>query len=105
MIQEIIVLGLMIAFFLLGRIAGQIYAIRQPPVEQMATITKQKHKKRTKSTQQIEKPGIKIDETKVVISSNTDSLEKKYNQLGEIKNSDENVSSSIDKLKNIKRGE
>lgn len=46
---------------------------------------------------------IDIDESKVVVSIETDNLEKKYTQLGDVKKSSENISSSIDKLKNLKK--
>jgi hypothetical protein len=46
--------------------------------------------------------NIDIDERKVVVSIKTDGLEKKYDHLGEIKQSSDNISSSIDKLKNMK---
>jgi hypothetical protein len=47
--------------------------------------------------------SINIDESKVVVSLDTDDLEKKYNKLGDVKKSDENISGSIDKLKNLKK--
>ncbi len=45
---------------------------------------------------------VSIDETKVVMSINTDNLTKKYDELGDKVVSDENISSSINKLKNMK---
>lgn len=48
------------------------------------------------------KNHIEIDNTKVVTKINTDNLEKKYSELGEIKNTSENISSSVNKLKNMK---
>lgn len=45
---------------------------------------------------------ISIDETKVVTKIVTDSLEKKYENLAETKESNENISSAINKLKNMK---
>lgn len=45
---------------------------------------------------------IDIDERKVVTKIITDNLEKKYEDLTESKESDENISSAINKLKNIK---
>jgi hypothetical protein len=47
--------------------------------------------------------NISIDDTKIVTKINTDALEKKYDQLGEKKESKENIIDSINKLKNIKR--
>ena len=52
----------------------------------------------------INKPNkIVIDDKTHVAEINTDNLEKKYDSLGDIKKSDENISSSINKLKNMKR--
>lgn len=51
-----------------------------------------------------EKPkAITIDDSKFVTDIKTDNLEKKYTQLGEIKQSEENITGSINKLKNMKR--
>ena len=46
---------------------------------------------------------ISIDSTKVVTDIKTDNLEKKYESLGEFKQSEDNISGSISKLKNLKR--
>jgi hypothetical protein len=45
---------------------------------------------------------ISIDNTKVVTDIKTDNLEKKYESLGDIKNSGDDISGSINKLKNLK---
>lgn len=45
---------------------------------------------------------IAIDDTKVVTDIKTDNLEKKYDQLGTTVQSTENISSAINKLKNMK---
>jgi hypothetical protein len=50
------------------------------------------------STQQF----VNIDETKYVVNIKTENLEKKYNTLGEIKQTTDNISSSVNKLKNLK---
>jgi hypothetical protein len=44
-----------------------------------------------------------IDDKKFVTEIKTDSLEKKYETLGDTKHSVEDISSSINKLKNLKR--
>lgn len=46
---------------------------------------------------------IKIDDAKYVTEIKTDGMEKKYDQLGDVKQSAENITSSINKLKNLKR--
>lgn len=48
------------------------------------------------------KQKVSIDDTKYVTTIKTDGLEKKYQKLGEIKKSDENIQTSINKLKNMK---
>ena len=45
---------------------------------------------------------ISIDDSIFISDIKTDSLEKKYDKLGETKTSNENISSSISKLKSIK---
>jgi hypothetical protein len=54
------------------------------------------------NTSNITKNHIQIDDKKVVTKINTDNLEKRYDELGETKNSSENISSSVSKLKNMK---
>lgn len=46
---------------------------------------------------------ISIDDKKFVTDIKTDGLEKKYNSLGDIKQTQENISDSVNKLKNLKR--
>ena len=46
--------------------------------------------------------NILIDTTKVVTNISTEGLEKKYDGIAPSKHSDENISSSINKLKNMK---
>lgn len=46
---------------------------------------------------------LSIDDKKVVVDIKTDDLEKKYDSLGDVKQSKENISNSINKLKSMKR--
>jgi sortase (surface protein transpeptidase) len=46
---------------------------------------------------------IQIDEKTVVLGIETDSLEKKYDHIGEVKNTEEKITESVNKLKNFKR--
>jgi hypothetical protein len=55
-----------------------------------------------KNNAQEQKVAITIDTSKFVTDIKTDGLEKKYANLGEIKESEENISGSINKLKNMK---
>jgi cytochrome c biogenesis protein ResB len=49
------------------------------------------------------KSNISIDSKTFVTDIKTEGMEKKYDSLGDIERSEENISSSINKLKNIKR--
>lgn len=46
---------------------------------------------------------ISIDDKKFVTDIRTDGLERKYETLGDIKKTEENISNSVNKLKNLKR--
>lgn len=47
--------------------------------------------------------SIAIDDKKFVVDIKTEGLEKKYDSLGDVKTSQEDISNSINKLKNLKR--
>lgn len=49
------------------------------------------------------KSNISIDSKTFVTDIKTEGMEKKYDSLGDIERSEENISSSINKLKNMKR--
>ena len=46
--------------------------------------------------------AISIDDKKYVVAIDTKGIEKKYDTLGETKQSEENILNSVNKLKNIK---
>jgi hypothetical protein len=46
---------------------------------------------------------ISIDNKKFVVDIKTEGLEKKYDSLGDVKTTEENISNSVNKLKNLKR--
>ena len=48
------------------------------------------------------KPPISIDDKKFVTEIKTDTLEKKYDSLGDIRSTEENISESVNKLKKMK---
>lgn len=96
--EEIIKLSLLIGLninsFLIGFLFGRIF--------KKSNENKQKsffdiNQNNTKDN------SVQIDNKKVVLEIKTDNLEKKYNSLGDIKTSEENISESINKLKNIKK--
>lgn len=86
-----------IVFFILGYLfakinsSQQIYGSQPNSFFSKNKITEEKNNK------------ITIDERKFVTDIKTSDMEKKYDNLGETKVSDENIQTSIDKLKNIKR--
>lgn len=55
----------------------------------------------TKQHLQQNSHSMEIDSSKVVVDIKTDNLEKKYQTLGEVKKTDEDISGSISKLKNL----
>lgn len=57
-------------------------------------------KNKTKSTK---RPIIDIDGSTHVVKINTDNLEKKYEEFGNKQTKNENISGSINKLKNLKK--
>jgi hypothetical protein len=57
--------------------------------------------KKNKSTAP-SKTSIQINEEKFVTDIRTDNIEKKFETLGDTKTSEENISSAINKLKNMK---
>lgn len=80
--------------FVLGLLCGKIL-LSSKVSDTTESFFKQQNKK--------EKNAISIDDTKYVIDIKTDNLEKKYDKLGDTKQSTEQISSSIDKLKNLKK--
>jgi hypothetical protein len=59
---------------------------------------------RSSKTQALNKAAsIAIDEKTIVTSIHTSGMEKKYDKLGDVQTSSENITDSINKLKNLKR--
>lgn len=46
--------------------------------------------------------NIEIEEKKYVVNIDTSNMEKKYESLGEVKQTNDNIGNSINKLKNLK---
>jgi hypothetical protein len=85
-----------IIIFLLGILVGRLLSFNG--VYKNEPITKTISSIVNKNTGQ----PISIDTSKFVVDIKTDGLEKKYEQLGEIKQSQETIASSVNKLKNMK---
>jgi hypothetical protein len=72
----------------------------QPNFGSQSAISKATKSKNTNSSNTISK--ISIDDTKYVTKINTDNLEKKYEDITSIKESQETIESSVNKLKTLK---
>lgn len=91
---DIVYLIVCINCYIIGYLVGR----RSYPAENNGVF---KSVQRTKQNNQI--PSVvSIDETKVVTNINTDNLVKKYEELGDTTVSTDNISNSINKLKNMK---
>lgn len=55
------------------------------------------------STEDKPNTRINIDASRVVTEIKTDGMERKYDKLGEVKQSSDNIDVSVNKLKNLKR--
>lgn len=78
--------------FLLGRLYG-FGGVSNSTTQSF--FTKQK-------TDQVVKNNLSIDDKKIVVDIKTDTLEKKYNTLGDVTQKSDDISSSVNKLKNLK---
>jgi hypothetical protein len=94
----IILILLNIVFFFLGYFIGRLNSSQAIVESQPISFF---NKSKSDNDKMINK--ITIDESKYVTDIKTSGMEKKYENLGETKVSEENIESSINKLKNIKR--
>lgn len=93
-----ILLILNIFAFILGLLCGKLLLQNPQSNNEVKSFFKQQ-----KTISNVEKNNISIDDTKYVVDIKTDGLEKKYDSLGDKKESTEQISSSINKLKNLKK--
>jgi hypothetical protein len=99
-----IVLALLLNALYIGYVLGQKQTTKSvESIDHQSFFTKNNVQyKSTKEATPLNN-AINIDESKVVISVDIGDVEKKYNQLGDTVTSTENISNSIDKLKNLKK--
>ena len=83
-------------FFILGGIIGYLIASSGVSINNKVS--------RFSNSQANKMAKINIDDTKFVVDIKTDGLDKHYSSLGDIKNTNEDISSSVDKLKNLRKG-
>lgn len=97
--ETVIILSIIIffniLFFIIGYITGTLKSNNGVFMTKSKTFTK--HSKDIISQELLD-----IDERKVITKINTDLLEKKYDTIGEDTNTKENISSAVNKLKNMK---
>jgi hypothetical protein len=93
---SITLLAIGVCLFLIGYLFGRKGAVGVYNIQEQRPVSFFK--------QQNEAPKpIVMDERKYVVDIKTEGLEKKYESLGDVKESQENISGSINKLKNLKR--
>lgn len=92
----IILIILNLLSFVIGLVLGRLWLISgvSSLVDKPKSFLKES-KNEIKST-------VSIDETVFVTDIKTDNMIKKYDSLGEIQTSNENISTSVDKLKKMK---
>lgn len=97
LIIGILSISLNIIFFCLGYGWCKIISFKEENIYSGSNIVK-KNNTRTPAMQLAS-----IDDTKVVVDIKTDGLEKKYDQLGEVKKTEDSITNSVDKLKNLRK--
>lgn len=95
LILALIILVVIFHSFLFGYFFGH-YANKNGVNNTGSFFTQQKELNQNRSS-------ISIDDKKFVTEIRTDTLEKKYDYLGDVKSTSENISDSVSKLKNLKR--
>lgn len=86
-----------VLLFLIGYLCGKSGALG------VSNTVYDSHKRNNSVTSPNKYQSIDIDESKFVTEINTEGMEKKYIELGDTKESSEDISRSINKLKNLKR--
>ena len=82
--------------FLLGVVLGKLWSISG------VTTNVNKPKSFLKSSDENVSTNVSIDDKIYITDIKTDGMVKKYTDLGEVKQSNENISSSVNKLKQMK---
>lgn len=93
----LIIFVLIINAFFIGYLIGRSVSQQNLVSDKPKSFFKQQD-----STQK-EINSISIDDKKFVVDIKTEGLEKKYDSLGDVKKTEDNISNSVNKLKNLKR--
>ena len=99
---QAVAVGMMILMMAMGYVAGRLTRIERLCQNDTPYSEPKRRKSYSQDSDDI-KSTIEIDDRKFVVDVSTAGIEKKYGELGETKVSDENISSSVNKLKGLKR--
>lgn len=91
-------------FLVIGYLLGnELRNTKKNLIDEEAESFFKKEKRKSKQDKMEKSPIINIDESTHVIKIKTDGLEKKYDEIGKNKTTQEDISSSVNKLKNLKK--
>lgn len=122
MLDSTIVIGLFAAFCLIGYILGQlksnekstpiiIHTEAKEKTQASRSVSRQRKTKKSEPTvktkksifeEEVSPAKITIDDRIMVTGTETVGMEKKFSELGKTTESEDNISSSVNKLKNLK---
>jgi|LakMenE01Jun11ns_1017448.scaffolds.fasta_scaffold9522033_1 hypothetical protein len=97
-----IILYILLVLNLFSFLLGYLYGYFRNLSSNKSWIAYSKSDKKQKHNT-VESNDISIDDKKVILNIDTKGLEKKYEELGDKKITEDNISSSVNKLKNLKR--
>ena len=93
-----------IIFLLIGYLLGLHFKnLNSNPVDEKIDSFFEQQNKKNKVDTKKKKSTIDIDDSTHVVKIKTDGLEKKYEEIGNEQTTNEDISSSINKLKNLKK--
>jgi 4-diphosphocytidyl-2C-methyl-D-erythritol kinase len=98
MLSDAIIMSLLVFINLNSLLIGYILGQRTGGVYQLDQL---QHKKNNQTINK-KQESISIDDKKFVVDINTNDLEKKYTKLGDSVQTTDNISGSVNKLKNLK---
>lgn len=90
-------------FLLIGYLLGTHFRNTKNKDDDKIESFFDKQKKRTQVDNKTKKSTIDIDDSTHVVKIKTDGLEKKYEEIGNKQTTKEDISSSVNKLKNLKK--
>ncbi len=100
--ENLILLLLFVLTYLAGYIIGRMYS--GDGVKISSNKLDSFFSKGNKVNNTKEETKISIDSSTVVIDLKTDDMEKKYDTMGDVSHVSDNISDSVNRLKNMKEG-